>query len=628
MRANFAGVAAVAPFILMAAAAWGYDAESGCVKCHGNLEKMQASGAESMYLDPAKVDQEVGMQGAPTCTDCHLGNGVAMEKEAAHQGLLRPFVVAVGKKVKGEAVSREEIGLSPLVPKAGGDATARLLPPGDKGLLARGEIKKVLGLYYHDRDRKTLAYSPDIARQTCGKCHDKETKEYNTSAKGLLKNQRAFVSYAEALPGPQNCGAWFGNNYERLHAETAVPYSLEQNAASDRSCNACHAGCNDCHYKPYKGEGRHLFGRPEALSCYGGNRGSICHAGPMDRRRGSGFLRGAYSFPSTLPVEKHAQQGLQCLDCHRVAEHNFGHLASADARNSCRKCHAEIVAAVESSAHRRVDCTSCHITNVGAYQFTFWGPGTVTGVETPYTKHKEYYGVRDLPTLIKNAAGRWIPVKPYPMAVLNQKKDLAPSKLLFRAIPLRQLQGNTAIGEPESFTVSRQADEVNDAVIINGTRHDLPSGNKAILWIQLDKMSHALGTGRACQSCHASHAQVAHSTYEYANDKDVSEKFSGSYTVVADAKGIRFLDMQHTEIKPAKGRNVIDFAPFTVMPDAWNVKGIDLSLPYNAKKYKRANAELTRFLQELAKHPQDARTAQIRVIAHHNLQRAKEMLRH
>lgn len=625
MKFGFAGTALLA-LLLAAGNSLAYDAASGCVKCHGNREKMKSLGVEAMYLDPSAVDREVGMGGEPSCTDCHRGDAAAMEQEAAHRGLLRPFVSAAGKKVKGEAVFRGDIGLTPLVPNQGGSAMTAMIPKGDRELLQKNGIQKILGLYYHDRDPKTFAYSPNIARDTCGKCHAKEVKEYNASSKGLMKYQRAYTSFAEDLPGPQNCGAWFGNNYERLRDETSVPYSRLQNAAGDRSCNACHAGCNDCHYKPFKGEGRHLFGKPDTPSCYGGGRASICHAGPMDRRRGSGFLRGEYSFPATLPVEKHARKGVQCLDCHKAVDHNFGHLASDDARNSCKKCHPDIVKAVQSSSHKKVDCSSCHITDVGAYQFTFWGPGNVTGVETPYAKHKEYYGVRDFPTIIKNPSGRWIPVKPYPMAVLNQKRDLKPSGLLFRAIPERKIKGNTELGEPEFFSVARGFTEVNDAMIINGTRSDLPSGNKAILWVQIDKMSHALGKGRGCESCH-SKAQVSHSTYEYFDEKNVTEKFSGSYTVTADKSGIRFSDMKNTEIKPAKGRNVLDFAPFTIMPEAWNVKGVDLSIPFSERSYQKSESELEAFLKRLEKLPKTEKLAKVRVIAFHNLKQAKQMLK-
>lgn len=617
---------ALCSFLLMPIMADAYDAESSCVKCHGDKAKMAELGAEAMYLDPVKVDQEVGMKGAPTCSDCHSGDPRSMDKDQAHKGLLRPFLMAAGKKVKGEAVTRSQVGpIEPLQPK--GKGMGSMIPKGNKEALEKAEIKKVLGIYYHDRDPETFAYSPKIAESTCGKCHKQEVQDYNKSAKGLMKHQRAYQSWTEKLPGPQNCGAWFGDNHERLAKELSVPYSLQQNAANERACNICHAGCNDCHYKPYTGKGSHVFGAPESPSCYGGGRGSICHAGPMDRRRGAGHMRGEYSFPPDLPVGAHVKNGVQCLDCHKPVNHQFGHLASDDARKSCKKCHAEIVSAVASSQHRKVDCSSCHIKETGAYQFTFWGPGNVTGVETPFGKHKEYYGVRDLPTIIKSPAGLWIPVKPYPMAIMNQSGDVSPSKLLFRSIPERKLKGNTKIGEPEFFSVARGASDVNDAFIIVGTRNDFPSNNKALLWIQIDKMSHALGKARECKSCHASKAQVSHSTYTFFEERDVLESFSGSYTVVADEKGIRFLDMKNTEIKPAKGRKVEDFAPFAFFPDAWNVSGIDFSIPFNEKKYAKADAALQAFLQDLDKRPQDAETRKVRAMAWHNLAKAKEMLR-
>ncbi|MBC8018676.1 MAG: cytochrome C, partial [Verrucomicrobia bacterium] len=441
-----------AVMLLTVAAAWGFDAGSSCVTCHGDKAGMKALGAESMYLDPAQVDREVGMQGKPTCVDCHLGSPAALEKEAAHAGLLRPFLVGAGKKLKGEAISREEAGaMQPLV--LGGKGIGSMIPKGDPKKLEAAGVNKIVGLQWHDRDPETMAYSPKVAEQTCGRCHGKEVKEYNSSAKGLLKHQRAYRSWSEKLPGPQNCGMWFGQNEETLRKGTSVPYSKAQNNASDRSCNMCHASCNDCHFKPVANKGRHAFGQPDTASCYGGGRASICHAGPMDRRRGAGYVRGEYSFPANLPQDTHAKAGLHCTDCHKPVNHQFGHLSADDARKSCATCHGAVAEAVNSSAHGKVDCTSCHVTLSGAYQYTFWGQGNTLGVETPYGKHKEYYGTRDLPTIIKNASGRWIPVKPYPMAVMNQTTELGPSGLLFRSIPKRTVPGNPAIGEPLTFEV-------------------------------------------------------------------------------------------------------------------------------------------------------------------------------
>lgn len=614
--------------LLMAGSmAWGADAGSSCVACHSDRAKLKALGAEAMYLDPAQVDREVGMKGKPVCTDCHLGDATAQDKTAAHKGLLAPFLVAAGKSHKGQAVSREAAGaLQPLVPK--GKGMASMIPKGDPKKLEAAGIKRIVGIQWHDRDPETMAYAPKVAEQTCGKCHSKEVKEYNSSAKGLVKHQRAFRDWSEKQPGPQNCGMWAGQNEEGIRSQTSVPYSKAMNGAMDRSCNMCHASCNDCHFKPVAGKGTHSYGKPDTPSCYGGGRASICHAGPMDRRRGAGYMRGEYSFPASLPQGVHVKAGVECLDCHKPANHQFGHLAADDARTSCKNCHNGIVKAVESSAHGKVDCTSCHITVSGAYQYTFWGQGHYYGVETPYGKHKEYYGTRDLPTIIKNASGRWIPVKPYPMAVMNQTKELAPTGLLFRAIPKRTLPGNPKIGEPLTFEVARSATDVNDAYIVVGTRNDLPDANKAILWIQMDKLSHAMGKPRNCGSCHDSKTQVGKSQWSYFEDRDVTKPFKGGYTITADKDGIRFSDITWEQPSLAPNRKLHDIAPFAVLPaTAWDVKGINFALPYNKKRTDAARKDLERFLAQLDKRKDDPRVPEIRAVAYHNLAMAQQMLK-
>mgnify|MGYP007006690653 CR=1 FL=1 len=73
---------------------------------------------------------------------------------------------------------------------------------------------------------------------------------------------------------------------------------------------------------------------------------------------------------------------------------------------------------------------------------------------------------------------------------------------------------------------------------------------------------------------------------------------------------------------------VEDIAPFAVLPkDAWDVKGIDLSIPYNDEKTAEARTELERFLKELDTRPDAPKDGDIiRVIAYHNLAMAKKML--
>ena len=61
---------------------------------------------------------------------------------------------------------------------------------------------------------------------------------------------------------------------------------------------------------------------------------------------------------------------------------------------------------------------------------TYWGPGKIAGAATPYFKFKAYYGHMPEPILIKDQSGRWIPVKPFPMAVMNQKTSTLQTRIL------------------------------------------------------------------------------------------------------------------------------------------------------------------------------------------------------
>jgi len=623
--------------LCLPAAGWAFNAGSGCVKCHRDRALFAKLGAPGMSLDPAAVDREVNMDGQPTCVDCHLGNPATMDPKAAHKGMLRPFLVAFGPKLAGRAVPRSAVGLRPLQVK--GQTPGALLPKPDAKLAAKlaakAGITRIGTMLWQDRDPKTFAYDPKIARKTCGKCHARETRDYDVSGMGLARFQRANRSFSEPLPGPHNCGPWFGDNYKRLAAETSVPFSKAQNGADARSCQVCHASCDDCHYKPYKGKGRHLFGRPEALSCYGGRRGVICHAGPMERRRGAGYMRDEYAFPGTLFTGVHKMEGVSCLDCHAFHDHDAGQMASAETRASCSKCHPEIVKAVAASDHAKVDCASCHVDETGGYQFTAWGPGKFFGLKTPYAKHAGYVGVRNLPTLIRNPEGRWLPYKPYPMVALNQKNALPAGKVTYRAIPRRIIAGNVGIGEPKSFTVERTASQTNDAYIPAGSRTDLPGGRRAILWIQMDKISHALSVARNCKTCHASHAQRAVSNFRFFDTRYVTAPVIASYKVVADKQGLRFEDFKYTPIKPAAGVSVADFAPFVDFPKtAWDVKGIDFSIPFNKQKYDRAAADLKTFLAKVDAALASAREkkrknglAQVKAVAYHNLAMAQAMFK-
>ncbi|ADR19156.1 cytochrome c [Calditerrivibrio nitroreducens] len=576
-------------FIFSYSTVMAYDPDSGCVKCHSDRQGLEKMGFPQMYLDPKEVDKEVNMGGVPTCVDCHLGNDKTMNKDEAHKDMPRPFYAAVGKNHKYEAVGRDSTGFAPIEPK-GDDRTKLLIRKPNKEFIEKYGINQLTQLFYHDHDNKTMAYSPKVAKDTCGKCHEKEFSDYSKSGMGLNKYQRGFTSWTVNPPGPQNCGAWFGDNGERIKKESTKNFTEQMNAGLNRGCNKCHASCNDCHYKGFeKSNARHQFAKKvENLSCYGSGKGTVCHSGPMDRRRGAGYLREEFAYPyGELPTDVHAKNGVKCTDCHKMKDHSFGHLASKDAKESCSNCHKEIVEAVKlSKDHKNVDCSSCHIKAVGAYQFTFWGPGISEGQFNYFSKHKEYYGTRSLPTLVKHpTSGIWIPVKPYPMAVMNIKGDVKNTGLELREIKKTVVKGNTEIGEPDKFIVERKPGDVNDMYIITGIYKNLKNNDNMLAWIQMDKMSHALESARDCNSCHSSHDQIATSWFTYKVTNNVKKPFYGSYIIKAGKNGIEFSDFKYTEIQPVDGRNVDDFAPFVFNSKAWNVKGIDFSIPFNENEY-------------------------------------------
>ncbi|MDY0212661.1 MAG: hypothetical protein RBR06_06620 [Desulfuromonadaceae bacterium] len=210
-------------------------------------------------------------------------------------------------------------------------------------------------------------------------------------------------------------------------------------------------------------------------------------------------------------------------------------------------------------------------------------------------------------TMEKESAHQGV-LKPFLMAVSSAYKGQATARTEIGTMPL----------EPSG-------QHVNDAFIVTGTRDDLPQNNKALLWIQMDKMSHALGEARSCASCHTSHAQVAESNFTFANNKDVQQPFTGSYTIIADAEGMRFENLKTSPIIPTAQRHIADFAPFTYFPDGWNVAGIDFSIPFRVQEVAKATTELEQFITELNEVKNlDMKT--IRAVAYHNLEMARKML--
>jgi hypothetical protein len=402
---------------------------------------------------------------------------------------------------------------------------------------------------------------------------------------GGMAKQSSYKGWTDPARGPHNCGPWFDGNYEVMQANTTLPIPKDGHAVNQKVCNTCHTGCLDCHYDPKpknpknRALGSHTFVKsPTPLSCYGNGRANLCHAGPEDNRRGAGYFGGSFSVPEGNEPDIHQKAGIGCLDCHDSSRNNksLGHGAiKRQAGESCARCHKVAVDAHASSIHKKLTCEACHIQKVAGYQATYWGPGKQAGTATPFFKYKGYQGIMAQPILIKDQKGRWIPVKPYPMAVMNQKE--APWK--------QGLHWRYPAGLPDM-------QRTDDAWAFTGLHGGLPDNNKALTWIQMDRLSHKLGKARSCDSCHADvgGSQIQKVAWSY--DGPGAEPFNGSHTVVASRSSLKIKDIRATEeIVADKGFVLSALAPWKYL-DVWEVSGdFSIPVPQDRAAYKKLIAD-------------------------------------
>lgn len=535
-------------------------AGSGCVGCHGNASTMKELGYPHFTVTPQEVLAQTGMPA--DCHLCHGGSPDAVVKDKAHAGMGR--LVAVRKKgLTGETVERKH----PL--SLGSNPMERIKLMTDKADRAAPD-QSVSIILWQDKRIDTLSQDFGRMEKSCGACHARQFAEFTRSTMARNGKQSAYRTWTDRKRGPHNCGAWFGDNHEAIAANTAAPFDRATNALNQRQCNTCHVGCLDCHYDPQPADpadpkkGMHGFRRtPRPESCYGGGRGQTCHAGPEERRRGAGYFGGVYANPEGAAPDVHLQAKVTCLDCHESSRNGNGLThAMVKRQATCDRCHGTIVASHGTSVHRTLTCEACHVRNVGGYQGTYWEPGSLGGTGTPFFKYKEYYGIMDDPILIRDQKGRWIPVKPYPMAVMNVKgAGLKPGLHWRWPATLPDLE--------------RTGDAYGYVGLVGG----LPENNKALLWIQMDKVSHKYGQPRPCDSCHgtADGAQRREVSWEFTDAGALP--FSGSHTVVADARGLAIHNISTPErIETTAGTAVSSFAPWFYLKNAWTIPG-DFSLP-------------------------------------------------
>jgi hypothetical protein len=397
--------------------------------------------------------------------------------------------------------------------------------------------------------------------------------------------------------GPQSCGLWVGSlaqpaqerftdeNRTFYNAHSTRPLTPEAAFDSQRKCNVCHVGCLDCHAEPLAPDpanpaaGAHrIVRKPPPLSCYGGGKSLSCHAGPGERRRGDGFIRGEFTQASAAGKKQlqerpdvHYAKKMACVDCHRRNPATSDH-ADLQRTVDCGRCHEEEVAAHRQGPHRTVDCAACHVALIGGYAFNFWTYREEDEVPSPLTRIQDYYTDAVPPLLVRNPQGIWIPVHVIPHTSGNVKANEVQlsKKLLFRNRPDVQIQRRYVS---------------NDAFAVTGLAKNVdPFDRDVLVWLEVERVAHGLGKARGCAACHASREQRIVVKFETSGDgyQDVG---NGEYMIVANRQGLRVTGFRGPDGgPPARG-----LAPFL---DKWTLAG-DFSLPpvQNAARYRKLQDE-------------------------------------
>ena len=550
------------------------DSSESCIQCHGSKKKMIELGYPQFYITLKDVRKQTKHK-TVFCRDCHLGNGRTNDKEKAHKGMLKPLYVnhSMDLVERKELYEKNDYELNRLIPQ-GDDELFNMIPK----IKENGELylhPEVRNLLWHDRNPESFNFDFEIAKKTCGKrgCHAEELKQFRTTIMGRNFRQRIMISWLEPY-GPHNCGPSFADvppekvlkkvgfdftNTEKIRKEMNISFTNEQAMRKQKMCNVCHPGCLDCHYAPSRKKGSHAFLKvPDSYSCMGrGRSNSICHSGAGQSRRGETYIGNFYSIPQGRKGDIHFKKGIQCIDCHQIGEKGMGDIKR---KATCQDCHIEIEKAHAKSIHKNLTCTACHVTEAGGYQITIWGKGYIGEKPTPFKKYGLYYGIQKPLILMKDQKGIWFPVKIFPHSVENIKKDVPPSGLRYRW--------------PNG--------ETRDMYYIIGTIDGLPSGNKHLLWIQIEEVSHPFGKARDCESCHRD-KQISISQWEY-EDIQGAEPFRGGYKIVADENGLRIKDFWHTKINVLPGFKLTDFASWIYFTDKWFIPG-NFSIKVNKNKY-------------------------------------------
>ncbi len=552
-----------------------------CSDCHGNKAKMTGLGHPEFVFSAEDAARQTRMPGV-LCADCHRGDPAAHDSKDAHKDIL---TVRAVRQRTFEAVTRTAMdtqdrqGWTVLEPR-GDRRYTRLMPKrAHDGKVTENPGYRAIIL--HDKNPGTFAFNPVAAMDTCGKCHEDQVRGFLKTPMGGATGAHTQSQYTTwtGPSGPQSCGLWVGAlsqpdqgkfgdaNVQNFNAHSTMPVSEAAAFNLQRNCNLCHVGCLDCHLEVRKKDGNPVQGphtftaSPSPLACYGGGRAFSCHAGPLERRRGDGYIRGEFTqaAPEGIDIlnrrpDVHYEKKVTCVQCH--AQKKDGRHADLMRSVDCGRCHRGAVEQHRKGPHRKVDCAACHTPLIGGYAFNFWTAAGMKGQENPLTRIQDYTTSAVPPVLVRNPEGIWIPVHVVPHTSGNVKAGevKTSSRLIFRNRPDAAVDRLYRSGDAYAITgIAKEVDENDRDVMV---------------WLNLDRVAHATGRARSCGSCHESTGQRVTVPFSGGSYKDVED---GEYVIVADDKGLRVTGFRGPRGGPAaKG-----LEPYR---DKWDLRG-DFALP-------------------------------------------------
>jgi hypothetical protein len=414
--------------------------------------------------------------------------------------------------------------------------------------------------------------------------------------------------------GPHSCGVWIGKmnepdlasfsleNLERSNRVMTREITPQMMRVTQRNCNKCHVGCLDCHYAPGKnspqgppgtfsrdlldnvygdpqkiGGGMHrMMRRPTVQSCMGGNRSYACHSGPLERRRGDGYVRGSLAMP---PWDKEAAQryqdvhyraGLLCTDCHTSDFVRNGH--SALVRDpepaACARCHPWQVKAWQKGEHKKLRCEACHTPAVFGYGWNFWAPGEERGIQTAIARHSAYQKDGVAPILLPDPEGMWAPYNCIPHIAANiDPQKFAQSRLAKQQGLLVYRSVRNRHGKPLGMRGARisRAYRSSDAFVLGRFYQSRTAPEQegwVMPWLSLEKAAHLTSglthQARDCRGCHTPDGRQEYTArYRWLGSPKhmYQDVHHGQYRVIADEKGLRAADLQarDQDDQPARG---------------------------------------------------------------------------